>query len=168
MIKHYSEQSIHMKKEKQQLPINDVLNAINTRNFKYIGRLSDDEKKLINPWLLMRFASSCNSNYSEVESHYLTMTNDIVNLDFNELRKHPLLQFRLMQVVGIGAKQRHQWIAPMRGAAADKISTWLISLYPQYNDDEIEMLRNQPIEVLKTLAQECGKSDAELKELFKK
>lgn len=151
-----------------KLPLPDVLRALDTRNTKFFDKLTADEKKSLSPWVLMRFMSSCNTNYDEIRDHYLIMTNEIVNLDFNDLNGHDDLRIRLMQLVGLGTKQYHPWIPPGKRQAKDKITEWLISLYPMCNDDEIEILRSQSDEELKEKAAESGMTDKEIKELFKK
>lgn len=151
-----------------KLPLPDVLKAIDTRNTNWFNKLSDEQKKSLSPWVLMRFISSCNSNYEEITHHYLQMTNEIVNLDFNELKGHDDLQIRLMQIVGLGTKQYHPWIAPGKRQAKDKIVEWLSTIYTECNEDEIDILRSQTDAELKELAAECGMSDKQIKELFKK
>ena len=48
----------------------------------------------------------------EINHYYLTTVNDLVNVHFSQLIKHPKLQYRLMQIAGIGSEQFHPWIAP--------------------------------------------------------
>ena len=48
----------------------------------------------------MRYTSSAgDKNFTE---HYLEWTNEVVNVHFNKLRQHPELQFKLLQLVGLG------------------------------------------------------------------
>lgn len=144
-----------------------MLKAIDTRNYKWVSNLSDEERKSISPWVLMRFVSACNSNNDDIRDHYLIMVNEIINLDFNTLSKHPELQFRMMQLIGLGTPQYHPWIAPGKRQKKDKIGEWLMRSYPSCNDDEIGILRQQSKAELKELAGDQGLTDKEIKDLFK-
>jgi len=97
------------------------------------------------------------------------MTNDIVNTHFNSLRLHPELQFRLLQVCGIGSKQYHAWIPPSKKEKSNKVKNWLESQFPEYNDDEIDLLfRNNTTDELKSFAMEKGLQDKEILDIFGK
>jgi len=153
-----------------KLDIKTVLKAIDTRDISWFNSLSDEEKKKLTIWQLMRFVSSCDSKNKSINHHYLTMTNDLVNVHFNTLKNHPELQFRLLQVCGIGTSQYHAWIAPGKRSKDNKIAEWVSqALYPQFNDDEIDLfLSKNTKDDLKQIAIEMGLQDKEITELFGK
>ena len=95
-----------------KLTIKEEMRAIDQRDVGWWDTLTEEEQKKISPWLLMRYTSACDTNHDAIRDHYLTMTNELVNVQFNTLRHHVQLQHRLMQVVGIGKSQYHPWIAP--------------------------------------------------------
>jgi len=151
-----------------KLSIKEEMRAIDCRDTKWWDTLTPEEQSKISPWLLMRYTSACDTNHDDIRDHYLTMTNELVNVHFNTLRNHPQLQHRLLQVVGIGKTQYHPWIAPGRREKKDKIAEWLLTLYPSFNDDELEIFLSQnTLDDLQELANESGLSDKEIKSLFK-
>jgi hypothetical protein len=96
-----------VKKAKEKLlDIKDVLSNLDCNNYEYYNNLSDDEKKEISSFVLMRFLSSSSGNYPE---HYLLCVNDIVNYNFSILNKHPNLMWMSLALCGIGSKQYHPW-----------------------------------------------------------
>lgn len=153
----------------EKLDIKHVLAAIDNRDFSWMDTLSQDEKKKLSIWQVMRFVSSCDAYNDDIKFHYLQMTNDIVNTHFNSLRLHPELQFRLLQICGIGSKQYHSWIAPGKKDKNDKVRNWLENQYPEYNEDEITlMLKNNSVAELKSFAMEKGLQDKEITDIFGK
>ena len=42
----------------KQLPLNDVLNSLDRRDYDWYSRLPDDDKKKWSSWLFIRYASS--------------------------------------------------------------------------------------------------------------
>lgn len=127
--------------------IKEEMSALDKRQFEWYSNLSDEDKSSLSMWVLMRYASSVDGGIPDISYHYLMMINDIVNVHFNALRKHPELQWRLMQVCAIGTSQKHTWIKPgkrkgqVKGNA--KMFEFYLDLYPHLNDDEIEWALTQ-------------------------
>lgn len=154
---------------KDRLDIKSVLKAIDTRDLKWYDSLNEEEKKKLSVWQVMRFVSSCESRNGDINYHYLTLTNELVNTHFNTLRLYPDLQFRLMQLVGIGATQYHSWIAPSKRDKSDKVREWISQQYPAYNDEEIDLLLQQnSLTELKDYARELGLQEKEITDIFGK
>lgn len=120
------------------------MSAIDRRKFDWYNSLTDEERKGLSMWVLMRYCSSTGSKVNEINEHYLTMTNELVNVHFNDLRHHPELQMRLMQCVGIGTNQFHPWIKPMKkksdNASNKLLFQFYLDQYPHLDGDEINML----------------------------
>ena len=150
-----------------KLTIKEEMRAIDQRDVGWWDTLTEEEQKKISPWLLMRYTSACDTNHDAIRDHYLTMTNELVNVQFNTLRHHVQLQHRLMQVVGIGKSQYHPWIAPGKRQKKNKVAEWLLTLYPGINDDELDILLESHKDELKSLAQSAGMTDKDIKALFK-
>ena len=150
-----------------KLTIKEEMRAIDQRDVGWWDSLTEEEQKKVGIWILMRYTSACDSNHDQIRDHYLTMTNDLVNVQFNTLRHHVQLQHRLMQVVGIGKSQYHPWIAPGKRQKKNKVAEWLLTLYPGINDDELDILLESPKAELKSLAQSAGMTDKDIKALFK-
>lgn len=149
-----------------KLDIKQEMRAIDTKNRSWYNSLSDDERKQVSPWLLMRYTSSAQG--SGICEHYLDLTNEAVNVHFNTLRKHPYLQFQLMQVVGIGQSVYHPWLQPGKAQKKNKLHSWIAEKYTNFNDDEIELFASlNSKEDMKQLMQEYGMTDKEIKEVLK-
>lgn len=152
--------------------IKEEMSALDKRNFQWYNNLSEEDQKSLSMYVLMRWAASTNSNVIEINEHYLTMVNELVNVNFNDMRKHPELQWRLLQCAAIGTNQYHQWIKPMKKkketSKNPKLFVFYEELFPQFNNDEIEMLiaMQEPNDI-KELLTEHGYSDKEIKALLK-
>lgn len=150
-----------------KLTIKEEMRAIDQRDVGWWDTLTEEEQKKISPWVLMRYTSACDTNHDEIRDHYLTMTNELVNVQFNTLRHHPQLQHRLLQIVGIGKSQYHPWIAPGKRQKKNKVAEWLLTLYPHLNDDELDIMLQSDKKELKALAERAGLTDKQIKEIFK-
>lgn len=150
---------------KSNIPLKEMLHAIDTNKFDFYSKLSEEDKKAFSPWLAMRYASSANG---AAAYHYLLMVNDIVNVQFSSLKNHPELQWKLLAVCGIGKDNFHPWIPPGGKKKADKIQKFLHESYPSLNRSEIELLvAINSRDEIKQLAKDRGLDDKEIKELLK-
>jgi hypothetical protein len=153
------------KKKVSTLTLDMELPAMDFCNKNFYRDLSDEHKKEISLWILMRYMSS-SQNYPE---HHLMMVNDLVNNNFNSLSKHPELQWMLLALCGTNRKQYHPWIAPSRGGAkANKLGQAFAEIYPLMKDDDIELIMKlNTEEEMKTFFKDNGYDDKTIKELFK-
>jgi hypothetical protein len=152
--------------------IKEEMAALDRRNFSWYDNLSEDDQKSLSMWVLMRYASSTSSNVAEINEHYLTMANELVNVHFNDMRHHPALQWRLMQCAGIGTNQFHNWIKPMKKkkdtSSNSRLFTFYETKFPHLNDVEIEMMIGLHSEAeLTEFLLEHGLSAKEIKVLLK-
>lgn len=123
------------KKKASTLMLVDELSAMDLRNMNFYKNLSDEHKKEINLWTLMRYMSS-SQNSSE---HHILMVNDLVNCNFNLVRKHPELQWKLLALCGTGKKQFHKWLGVPKGIKKNKLEDAVLQHKPFLNDDELEI-----------------------------
>jgi hypothetical protein len=153
-----------IKKPKRTLPLGDVLTAMDFCNKKFYKNLSEEQKKEISLWTLMRYMSSSCSD----SEHHLLLVNNFVNHEFNTLRKHPELQWMLLALCGKGKTQKHIWIKPPKGVKKNPLEQAILNYYPLLKDDEIDMLLN--INTKKDFEQffkDNGYDDKTIKELLK-
>lgn len=149
-----------------KLTIKEEMRAIDTKDRDWYDSLTEEEKKKLGIWLLMRYTS--NANDRALTEHFLEWTNEVVNVHFNKLRKHPQLQFQLLQVVGLGRTTFHPWIAPGKAAKKNKIAQWVAENYTHLNDDEIEIfLSEHTTGSLTELMEEYGLDKKSIKEILK-
>ena len=143
-----------------------VLPALDRNDKAFYSKLSDEERKGYAAVVLMRAMSSL-PDQNPSAAFELLMVNDIVNIGFWELSKHPELQHQLLCCAGLGTKQYHPWIsAKGKSSTTPKVDALLIELHPGLNSVELEILRSQfDAASIKILAQDAGKSDGEIKKL---
>lgn len=153
------------KKGQAKVPFADMLAAIDRCDFDFYSRLTQEQKKAFSAWLAMRAASSAKGTDAY---HYLLMVNDIVNVDFSSLTKHPELQWKLLATCGIGHKTYHPWLAPSKKQKVSKVEKFLQDRYPELSRQEIELLTEINDEAtLRMLAEDHGYEDKDIEDLFK-
>ena len=152
--------------KKPQIPLADVMLAIDRKNRSWYDNLNDEQKKAFSAWMMMRYASSVQGGNA---ASYLFMVNECVNKNFMDLSKHPELQWLLFTLCGSGKKEYHPYIKPPTSRKKkNKVAEWLSDQYPLMKADEINMLMEiNDTEDFKSLAREGGMTDKEIKELFK-
>jgi len=143
-----------------------VLPALDRRDKLFYSKLSDEERKGYAALVIMRAMSSLPDQNPNAAFEVL-MVNDIVNVGFWELSKHPELQHQLLCCTGLGTKQYHPWIsAKGKSSTTPIVDSLLMELNPGINSTELEILRRHfDKKSIKTLAQDAGKSDGEIKKL---
>lgn len=153
--------------KKRLLDIKTVMKVLDTKDYNWYDNLTEEERKEVSPWQLMRFMSSVDNKNREIIDFHLVFINDLVNVNFNTLREHPELQLRLMQVVGMGIPMFHPWIPPAKREKIDKVQQWLETVFPEYSEDEIQLVKTiNSKKELKQLASDHGLTDKEIKEIF--
>lgn len=123
--------------KKHKLDLKVVLAAIDTNNYGFYDSLSEEEVKDLSPWVLMRYFSSCADPHAE---HHLLAVNEVVNVDFNELKNHKKLQFLLLAACGVGKKVYHPWVAPPKNKASSKKHEILSEFFPNNSTSEIQLM----------------------------
>lgn len=158
------EEEVTATKKKSTLTLDMELPAMDFGNKNFYRDLSDEHKKEIGLWVLMRFMSSSEN----MGAHHLMMVNDLVNNNFSDLSKHPELQWKLLALCGTGRKQYHPWIAPPKGVKKNKLEQAVLDFYPLMRDDELElMLKINTPEDFERFFKENGYDDKAIKELLK-
>lgn len=151
---------------KEQIPLKEILPAIDKKDRGWYDRLSPERKKSFNAWLLLRYVSTVQGKH---DKHYLYFTNLMVNEHFAEISKHPELQWLLLTAVGKGKVETHNYLKPPTARKRkDKVSEFLYSQYPLAKRDEIElMLKLNSKDDLKEMARSTGMDAKQIKEIFK-
>lgn len=158
------EEEVVKAKKENILPLATELINMDMRNFDFYASLTDEQKKEISIWILMRYMSSSNS---DVIDHLLTV-NDFVNHNFNDLSKHPELQWKLLAVCGTGKKQFHPWIPPPRGKKKNKLQSVLSEIFPLLRSDELDLiLKINSKEEIKEFLIDYGLEEKQVKEILK-
>ena len=138
--------------------------AIDKNDRNYYRNLSDDQKKQLSMWTLMRFTSSTNANadYSAI------IVNELVNENFTALYRHPELQWLLLTMCGQGSKQFHPWIQPPRRKAKNKKQEILNTIHNGLNSMELDILENSMSDYeFEEMLKNYGYTDKEIQEVLK-
>ena len=157
----------------RKIPLWEVQQQADENNIDYYDNLSEDEKKQISMFPLMRCLSIVQSDNPLIQEYYMIMINDVANKGFWEISKYPDLQWKLLASCGIGFKQKHKWI-PMgkRPSNSPNIDKLLLEINPRMNDEELKIVKSKLTkEELIELTRGYGISDKDSKvytEEFKK
>jgi len=149
-----------------KLNIKEEMRAIDAKDRRWYNSLTEEEKSKLGIWLLMRYTS--NAGEKMFQEHYLEWTNEVVNVHFNKLRKHPQLQWQLLQLVGLGKPTYHPWIAPGKAGKKNKLQKWVEENYPHLNDDEVDIFISvRSKEDFIELFEEYGLDKKQIKDILK-
>lgn len=129
-------------KKTYKLDLATVLQAIDRQDLEFYSGLTEDEKKHYVPLVLMRYISSL-TDQNRNAAYAVIATNDLVNVGFWNLSKHPELQHKLLCLAGLGGKQYRPWMAIKRSKRSGKIDEWITERFPQFNDDELSLFKSQ-------------------------
>jgi len=103
-------------------------------------------------------------------AHFIFMVNELVNKNFEEIYKHPELQWMLMSMCGTGKIEFHPYIKPPNSRKKkNKVTEFLSDLFPTLKSDELEMILDiNTKDELKQLAEAHGYDDKAIKDIFGK
>lgn len=118
-----------------------LLGAIDRKDRSFYDSLTEEQRASIPMVVVMRWLSGTKD--PRLAEYYLQAVNEIVNRGFWDLYQHPKLQFQLMTLVGTGRPTRHDWLAGPKKAKADPLRELIATQYPQANDRELDILRQQ-------------------------
>lgn len=114
--------------ENQDFNLFEALEAIDRKDYGYYDRLTEEQKKKFVPFMLIKWVSYVTGKN---QYHYTLLTNEVNKYFFNEkVHMHPKLQWQLLCVAGIGAKQFRKWLP--------QISERISLLKDKGSRDEIE------------------------------
>ena len=152
---------------KPQIPLKDIMAAIDKKDRGFYNRLSDEQKKAFSAWMMMRY---CSSVQGKEAANYIYMTNELVNYQFMEVSKHPELQWLLLSACGVGKVQFHPYLKPPNARKKkNKIFEFIYELYPHMKAEDINNLIDlNTIEEIKELAVAHGYDDKTIKDIFGK
>ena len=152
-------------KKTYKLDLSTVLQALDRKDLDFYANLSEEEKKAYVPLVLMRYMSSL-TDQSRMTAYAVIATNDLVNIGFWELSKHPELQHLLLCLTGLGGKQYRPWLASKRKRKSNKIDDWLLERFPDLNEDELVLFKsNYDTKSWAAFVKSSGVDDSEVKEM---
>jgi hypothetical protein len=123
----------------KKIDLKSMLGAVDRRNKDFYEQLSEEQEKEFSPFMVLRWTSSVKGS-KQLQSHYLTYANELLNKNFSILYKHKKLFWQLASVIGLGSNQFHPWIGPSKKSKKDELTSKLSALYPGLNQDELNIL----------------------------
>jgi len=148
-----------------KLNIANEMRAFDSKDRKFYADLTDEERKKFSNYLMVRWGSSVQGS-SDLQAYYLLSCNENLNKHFFDLARYPELQWLAATTVSPGMGNfRHDWIKQKkRESNSTKVIKFLKNFYPDYKDDELELLAKiNTEEDLKQLAREHGWDDRRIK-----
>lgn len=146
---------------------NELANA-DKRNFNFFRDLVPEDQKRLVPYPILRWMSITQRNDPGFSEYYITAVNDIANVGFWDLYKHPSLQWQLIAACGLGRPTSHGWISGPKRGASSKIEKLIETLKPEYNRQEVSLAaRNITKEELYNLCRSFGWEEEEIKPYLK-
>jgi hypothetical protein len=150
------------KPEKHKLDLFKVLANIDLKKHNFFSTLTDEEKKSVSPYVLMRWLSGTTS------ARQIYFLNEFVNPYAFTLQKEKDLLLKLMMICTSGKKQRYQWIKlPKKQKTQSKLVA-LVKEYFGYNQkhatEALPLLSNDD---LLSYATQLGYQPKEITELNK-
>jgi hypothetical protein len=124
-----------------KLNIANEMRQFDRKNRTFYDELTTEEKKKFSNYLMIRWGSSVEGS-RELQEFYVISCNERLNKHFFNVSKHPKLQWLMASTVSPDmGTPRHPWIAPKKkeaGLSAKRKA--LVAMYPQYKDDEIDVM----------------------------
>ena len=153
--------------KKPQIPLKDIMAAIDKKDRGFYDRLTSEQKKAFSAWMMMRY---CSSVQGRDAANYIFMTNELVNYQFMEVSKHPELQWLLLSACGVGKVQFHPYLKPPNARKKkNKIFDFVYELFPHMKAEDInEFINLNTQQELKQLAENHGYDDNTIKDIFGK
>ena len=153
--------------KKPQIPLKEIMAAIDKKDRNFYNNLSDEQKKAFSAWMMMRY---CSSVQGKDAANYIYMTNELVNYQFSEVSKHPELQWLLLSACGVGKIQFHPYLKPPNSRKKkNKIFEFMYDIYPHMKAEDINnMIDINTKEELTEFAQSHGYDDKTIKDIFGK
>ena len=151
--------------EKDKLNIFNELKELDTKNYNFYNELSDEEKKKIGLFPIIRWASAVTkNNMSEAQEYYIQAMDDISQVFFS-LSKHVDLQWKLMASKGVGVSLRREWIPNLKKITTNKLDRLLLEYMPYLNRDELNIVKDKiTVEQIKEICLKYGMEDGEQKD----
>lgn len=119
----------------------EVLPALDMGDKAFYDRCTEEEQKSLQPLVLMRWLSSVEYDKRQNIENIL-LVNDLINVGFWDLYKHPKLQWLMFAAIGPKKRLRHNWIPSVKKSSTPKLDELFRQVYPVIGKQELETLRS--------------------------
>lgn len=152
-----------------KLTIKDETAAIDLGAKDLWDNFTEEQRKQISLYLLIRYASSVKTNDADAQALAIFKTNEYYNKHYWSLTKHPKLLWYLVCMCGNDEKKIyfHEWIGFKKKENNNKLAKFLEDCYPHLNEEEIDlMIKINDKKDFKALALDLGLTDEEIKKIL--
>jgi len=149
-----------------KLTIKDETAAIDMGARDLWDNFTEEQRKQISLYLLLRYASSIKTSDREAQELAIFKTNEYFNRNYFNLSKHPKLLWYLVCMTGNEEKKIyfHEWIGHKKKEGNNKIVRVLETLYPHLKEDELELMASLTTEKkVKERLRDLGWEDKDIK-----
>ena len=133
-----------------QIPLNEILAAMDRKDRDYYKNLDDELKKKFSPYMMLKFMASIRGN-SDYEHYFIQATNFHANKNMFDISSggigsdhdHRQLQWLLLTTVSPdGVVRKHNWLKPKPKIKDNTgpIQKQLLELFPNMKEDDVETL----------------------------
>jgi len=125
-----------------KLHIGNEMLQLDRKNREFFDELTPEEQKKFSPFIMIRWSSTVEGS-SELQAYYLISANERINRHYFDINttQHKKFQWLLATTVSPDmGKQYHKWLAAGKRENNSKVFKFLREVYPEYKDDEIELL----------------------------
>jgi hypothetical protein len=124
-----------------KLDIKRELRAVDQKDYNFYANLTDEERKVFSPYILMRYTSNVQIDDPDIQEHFLEMTNELVNKHHWVLSKnHKEMLWKLFAACGVGVNCFHPYLAAGKKEKANKIEKLLCEIYPAMKLEDIKVM----------------------------
>jgi hypothetical protein len=149
-----------------KLHIGNEMLQLDRKNRSFFDELTPEEQKKFSPFIMIRWSSTVEGS-SELQAYYLISANERINRHYFDINttQHKKFQWLLATTVSPGmGKQYHKWLAAGKRENNSKVFKFLREAYPEYKDDEIELLiKINTRDEIKDLARAYGWDEKRIK-----
>ena len=146
-----------------KLDIFTVLNAVDKKNHAFLSKLTPEQQKEVQPFVVTRWLSGTGS------ARQIMLLNEVVNPYNFSLTKHKELLWKLLTVCGSGRSNRYTWMKlPSKASVGMTNIVSLLKEYYNYSDREaIDSLSLISASSVRLIAAELGKQPDDMAKITK-
>ena len=156
----------------EKIELKEKLAAVDLGARSFWDDINDEQRKALKSelYILNRYISNVKTANRDTKEHFVLAVNEYFNKHWNVLQKHPKLLWMLLCMCGHESKDIffHEWIGFKKKKGDTKTSKFLMEIYPNRKQDEVEMLAEMmDTKELKALARSHGYEDKQIEKMFK-
>jgi hypothetical protein len=156
----------------EKIELKEKLAAVDLGAKSFWDDIDDTQRKALKSelYILNRYISNVKTGNRDTKEHFVLAVNEYFNKNWNDLQKHPKLLWLLLCMCSHESKNIffHEWIGFKKKKGDTKATKFLLEIYPNRKQDEIEMLAQlTTTKELRILAREHGYEDKEIDKMFK-